>query len=227
MQEPQENSYMEDLKNLLSQPYAFFQKYESKKLTEMPLFYVMLIVFALFMGIDRIESVVLDDVSNGTNYISGWSMYWWSAVGAGIIAGAISFLIGSWFYNLRIKWSGAEGNSLFAQKVYLYTTVFIGLYTILTTLFDTFIYASPAAIYDFVANYTAYDVHPILGLIEDVSIFLLPVFLFHSLYMSYSSVVRLEGIKKGRALFWFLVLPGIVHVGAIIAVVYMILGMMW
>ncbi len=187
---------------LLMNPKEFFKTQVQEN--KIKYFNFAIIVFCLGYGIDRLEKQLVKFELRGTldtfEFINTWPGFWLISLVAGAIGGYILYLIGGWFYNIRVKWSLGEGNLEKSRILYLYSNFYISLIIILDTLIETFINPIP------------YDPYSDLNSFEIISIPILLFFIFHSIYLSYVGVTAITNVNRGRAKIWFLVLPIILYI---------------
>ncbi|MBT8299882.1 MAG: YIP1 family protein [Maribacter sp.] len=199
---------------LLMNPKKFF----AKNLQEDKINYLNFatIVFCLGYGIDRLEKQLVKFELRGTldtyEFINTWLGFWLIALVGGAIGGYILYLIGGWFYNLRVKWSLGEGNLKKSRILYLYSNFYISAVIILITLLET------------VINPIPYDPYAEMHIIEIISIPIILFFLFHSIYISYSGLSVTTEVNKGRAIVWFIVLPILFYTVAYSTLFYILIN---
>ena len=216
---PENPSLLDSLKELLIKPQKFFKENIKTDFQDMPFFEAVIFIFFLSKGINRLEKVLTKSAYWSGNYndsffATDWMFYWVLVVVAWVIAWYIYLLIWSWFYNLRIKWSKWEDSPLLAKKIYLYSWFFVALIAVLITIWDTIFYSSPIEVYNFEGTLSTF--------VDYVEIFLsilLIVALYHSVYISYKSVMIVKGINKFRAMIWFNILPIIIYTAWIIILI--------
>ncbi|EAR15071.1 YIP1 family protein [Robiginitalea biformata] len=194
---------------LLVYPKEFFKSHVLEN--KLKYFNFAIVVFCLGYGIDRLEKQLVKFEIRGIldklEFINTWTGFWLVSLAIGAIGGYILYLIGGWFYNVRVKWSAGEGNLEKSRALYLYSNFFISLFIILDSLIETIIYPIP------------YDPYSYLQSFEIIAIPLLFFFIFHSIYISYAGVTTITDVKKGRAIIWFLVLPILVYLVVYIALI--------
>lgn len=203
-------------RDLFISPEVFFQK--NFRNGELPpaYFTFAVIVFGIGYGIDRLDRQLtkydlkgkLDEVE----FINNWVGYWLSAVIGGIIGGYVLYLIGGWFFNVRLKWSKGTSNLDQSRYIYLYSGVISSAIVILTTCISMLIETKP---YDTESEFSLWDL---------TSLVLLLFFLYYSVYVSYCGVRTLTDAEKMRSKIWFLILPVGVYTIAYIAVVALIIN---
>lgn len=184
---------------LFLKPKLFFKKNlrDSKR---QPAYYsIAMIIFCVGYGIDRLDQQLmkldlrgkLDEASN----LNNWIFYWLIAIIGGLIGGYILYLIGGWFFNLRLKWSKGTSDIEKSKHIYLYSEVvsysFIVLTTLISMTFNKKPYISDSELY-------VWDI---------ISPILLLFFVYYSIYISYSGVSSITDADKLRSKLWFLIIP--------------------
>ena len=140
-----------------------------------------------------------------------WLNFWVIIAVAGIVAGAFVWVIGTWWYRVRLGWSGASNPSTDAARVvYVYSGLVWAVPTLLWTLAQTFRFPNFAAAWGS----------------ESVWDLVLLVFPFWACWVSYRGVRTVFHVRPGRALLWFLVLPivGFLFAFGVVAAMYSQLG---
>jgi hypothetical protein len=149
-------------------------------------------------AIDRLDIRILQRSDMYEWAANSWLAYWAAAILGGAISGALYYAIGGWWYRLRLKWSGAdEPDKLLARKVYMFASLVVVLPVVLVTLIDTATFDTPRAASD--------DEGGSWRLI-------LVVFLFWSCWTSYAGARATYGLRRGLALLWLAILPGVFYV---------------
>ena len=124
-------------------------------------------------------------------------LLWAFIAGLGAVAGVGYFIIGGWWYRVRLKWSGAQSpDSRLARRVYLFAAQIVALPAIVRTALATHRYAAggeaPAS---------------------DAPVWY-ALFLFFCIWSSWNSYVGVRtafDVRRGRALTWFFILPGALY----------------
>jgi len=175
-------------KDLFINPKEFFMKNIGNDNQQPAYFTLAIIVFGIGHGIDRLDIQLtkydlkgkLDDVE----FINNWIGYWLFAVIGGIIGGYILYLIGGWFFNVRLKWSKGSSDINKSRYIYLYSGVVSSAVIILITIISMFLNNKP------------YDPESEFNLWELTSLILLLIFLYYSVYVSYSGVRTITDAEK-------------------------------
>lgn len=129
----------------------------------------------------------------------GWGVYLGTVVVLGILGGLVYYGIGGWWYRVRLGWSGvSDADPPVARRIYLYASMVAAIPIVLATLGQVAVYSTPAEMMDAVTP-------------EAIAVMLvLLLFVIWSIWTSYNGVTTVyESIVRGRAIVWFLVLPGL------------------
>lgn len=174
--------------------FTNFSKFAKENLvTSNPKYLLLAIwVFGIGNAADRLTS------SNS----STWGEVWAIAIFGGILAGAIAYYIGGWFYHVRVGWSKGTGTIDTSRNIYTFSSLPIAVVGIGTLFFNHLAYGS-----DYFDTYysDASSVDLIFGLLAIAAI-------GYSIYISYRAVREVMNVQKGRAIWWFVVAPAIVYV---------------
>ncbi|MBI2966295.1 MAG: YIP1 family protein [Bacteroidetes bacterium] len=184
---------------LFSNPDDFFQKYLPGNKKWPPYFVLTLIVFGISYGIDRIDAQLIKNDLKGNldeiPFINNWLGYWIMAIIGGVMGGSILYLIGSWFFNVRLKWSKGTGNITKSRFIFLYSGVIYGWVIILVTFTGMLLNPKP---YDPDSDINLWDLSTLC-----IQLF----FVYYSIYVSYCGVRSITDADKFRRKIWFLILP--------------------
>ncbi len=126
--------------------------------------------------------------------VTGWSWptYWTVVVVGGVLAGALYFSIGGWWYKVRLAWSGAvEPAPALARRVYLFAAQVLTIPQLVAAVVATSMFESPETAEQ---TKSAWFALPLL-------------FLFWSCWTSYVGVRAAFVVRRGLAMLWFLILP--------------------
>lgn len=185
--------------DLFLRPKDFFKNNLVDSTIEPAYFPLAIIVFGIAYGIDRLDRQLmkydlkgkLDDL----DILNNWIGYWIFAIIGGILGGYILYLIGAWFFNVRLKWSNGTGDIEKSRYIYLYSGVISSSVIIFTTLVSMFISNKP---YDPEAAFKLWDFASLVALI---------FFVYYAVYVSYIGVQTITDADKVRSKIWFLYLP--------------------
>lgn len=200
--------------DLFINPKEFFAKNLTDSKLQPAYFPLAIIVFGIGYGIDRLDRQLtkydlkgkLDDL----DFLNNWIGYWIFAIIGGIIGGYILYLIGGWFFNVRLKWSKGTGDIDKSRYIYLYSGVVSSTVIILTTLVSMLLNNKP---YDSESEFNLWDL---------TSLILLIFFIYYSVFVSYTGVRTITDADKLRSKIWFLILPVFLYTLAYIAIFVLI-----
>lgn len=129
--------------------------------------------------------------------VDSWGMFWFYLMFIGIVSGYFTYLIGGWWYNVRLKWSTTiKHDKKQGRSIYIYTALISAVPTILATIIYTVFFKSYRIAYNSDEMY---------------SIVLL-IFPFWSIICSYKAVMSKFKTKKWAARMWFLILPMMLNI---------------
>ena len=157
-------------------------------------------------AIDRADKVMIKSDLTGREAsampLDSWASFWPFILIVGALYAPLVWLIGGWWYRLRLKWAGdANAEPFSARIVYTYTNLIAALPSLLVTVAYTFIYEN------YRASWTS----------EEAWSSLLIVFIVWDVVASYKGVRTAFAVSKWKARLWFLILP--LGLYAVVAVV--------
>lgn len=204
------------LKQLTLRPQDFFKEHMKKDILNMPFAIITIFLFLFFWWVDRAEKILIKSFGESANPLyadvaANWSGYWLLVLLGWFLAGGMMYLIGGWFYGVRVRWSKWKLEWNAHRNIYVYSFFFVALANMLVAVGDTFTYSSPGETYlseDFV--------YPIF---ESITLIFLFLTMGHSLFISYKWVMLIEWVRKLRAIIWFIVLPALMTISTIILMV--------
>jgi hypothetical protein len=132
----------------------------------------------------------------------------------GLISAGFGWLVGGWWYRVRLEWSGAKDpDPTEARLVWVYTGLVSALPSLMLLLLDTFRYE------DYLESW---EETGLLTLIPALA-------LFWSVYVSYRAATTRFALKAVPARLWFFALPLLLYllVTGMIGVLYSRLGDGW
>jgi len=137
------------------------------------------------------------------NAIAGdWQQFWGHAAITAIVAAVVFWTLGTWWFRLRARWSGAaDADPRAAREIYLWSGLVVALPAIVLGLAQT------AAFPTFRAAWAEASLWTIV----------LIVFPFWSAFTSYAGVRAVFPVRRGRAIVWFLVLPWLLYAASFTA----------
>ena len=185
---------------LFFQPRKFFL--DTPRLARRFELMVAVYLVGIMGAIDKVDQRLLDAAVKGdalpnddfmAMLLHSWPSYWGVVLGGGILAAAIAWLIGGWFYGTRVSWSGAtDMDPTLARRVWAWQSLVTALPMTLLAVAQTLLYSN------YEAAWRADDM--VGGLLVMVAI-------VWSCAVSYVGVTTVFTLKRGRAVFWFLIAP--------------------
>lgn len=174
--------------------FTNFSKFAKENLVTANPKYLLLAIWVLGIGntIDRLSS----------SDSSSWGEVWAIAIFGGILAGAIAYYIGGWFYHVRVGWSKGTGTIGTARNIYTFSALPISVVAIGSFIVNQMAYGSDY-FYTYYSGPSSVDM--IFGLIAIAAI-------GYSIYISYHAVREVMNVQKGRAIWWFVVAPAIFYI---------------
>ena len=174
--------------------FTNFSKFAQEHLVTSKPKYLLLAIWLLGIGsaADRLTSA--DS--------SSWGEVWAIVLVGGILAGALAYYIGGWFYHVRVGWSKGAGSIDTARNIYTFSSLPISVTAIGSLIFNHMAYGSD---YFVTYAYDASSVDVIFGLLALAAI-------GYSIYISYRGVRDVMHVQKGRGMFWFVIAPAIFYV---------------
>lgn len=152
-------------------------------------------IYGIAGAIDRMDQKIL--LGKGFQFIDSWGSYWLFAITAGIFGGIFYFIIGGWWYIVRLGFSGAKGSDMhLARRVYLFASQVWAVPALLAATVETGRYNSPLEMATGSASYW------------DLIIIIFP---FWSVWTSYVGVCSAFPVRRNKARLWFLILPCLVY----------------
>lgn len=176
------------------QCFTNFSKFAQEQLVTSKPKYLLLAIWLLGIGsaADRLSS----------SDSSSWGEVWAIVLVGGILAGALAYYIGGWFYHVRVGWSKGTGSIDTARNIYTFSSLPISVTAIGSLIFNHLAYGSD---YFVTYAYDASSVDVIFGLLALAAI-------GYSIYISYRGVRDVMHVQKGRGVFWFVIAPAIFYV---------------
>lgn len=182
-----------------------------------------LIVYGFGAGITRLEHLaglrlVLKargiEPRRSMSFLASVSVDWWKFWGhaalTAILAAALFWTVGTWWFRLRARWSGApEADMGASREIYVRSGLVLALPALILALAQTAVFPSFRAAWTQASLWTL----------------VLIVFPFWSSFTSYAGVRARLAVRPGRARFWFLFLPWLLHAIAFSPLVASILHM--
>jgi hypothetical protein len=174
--------------------FTNFSEFAQKHLVTSNPKYLLLAIWILGIGsaADRLTS----------SESSSWGEVWAIAIFGGILAGAIAYYIGGWFYHVRVGWSKGSGTIDTARNIFTFSSLPISVTAIGSLFFNHLAYGN-----DYFDTYysEASSVDVIFALLALAAI-------AYSIYISYRGVRAVMNVQKGRGMFWFVIAPAIFYI---------------
>ncbi|MBT8292674.1 MAG: hypothetical protein KJN70_05320 [Eudoraea sp.] len=206
------NDFLNFFMVLLIKPKLFFKEHFLRKTNIHENF--ALVFFGLGLGLDRMDRQYIKlDLRGKTEVLdtlNSWPFYWMIAIIGGAVVGYIAFMIGGWFYNVRIKWSRGSGDLTKSRNLYLFSNFWLFTTIVVISFINFFLYDLP---YDPFASYPIFDI---------LSAMLILIAIFYSVYISYSGVRAITDAQKGLAILWFIVVPVIYYLFSFSALIWLL-----
>jgi hypothetical protein len=154
-------------------------------------------IVGINFAIGRVERQMMQaDLGRGRGaapfYAESWFKFWATLLIAGALSAAFAWFVGTWWYRVRLRWSGAVEPSVEPARVlYFYSHLVWAGPAVLATVGSTLRFPNYAAAW---ASESAWDA-------------LLLVFPIWACVVSYRGVRAVFDVRAGRARFWFLIAP--------------------
>ena len=175
---------------------TFCRKYLGAK--NPPYLLVLIWFFGMGSAADRLVGSLQD--------YSSWGEIWAIVLIGGVLAGAIGYYVGGWWYNVRVGWSKGKENVEMARGIYLFTSLPISLTSILMLLFNQMSYGQ-----DYLDSY-----YSEASTVDVLFLFVFLAALVYTIRLSYKAVRELMGVERKRAIGWFIVLPAVFYGGLVL-----------
>lgn len=197
------------------------RKYFTENLSNTPELPVNLMIFIVGIGLvylrlaqaaetEMVNAKLAGATARPTTGDGNWLGHWGMLIGGGLFLGWMRYLIGGWWYRVRINWSGDwSANDEYARVVFIHSEIIWAIPMVAVAVYETFVYANPAIAADLCALRLVY----------------LPAFLI-SYYYSWLGVTESFDVSGKWAAAWFLVLPAFITCSAfVVALVNLIISL--
>ncbi len=143
-------------------------------------------------SIERIDTQLLTGrLAADSAIVSSWAMTWAVIIFAGVLGGPLVWLVGGWWYRMRLRMSGAQDpDARQARLVFIYASLVAAVPGVVWLVLVTVFYPT---------YHAAYTDAPLA--------FCLLAMLCWSVWVSYRGVRRCFDVRPGAARMWFLILP--------------------
>lgn len=213
--EPEGSPFLpQNLVNLFIAPRKFFTSQIA--LGQTPYLLLVTWIYGIASAVDRIDKELMRLEYNrirpgiGELMVSiseSWIYFWIWALLIGAISGFFIWLIGGWWFGIRIKWSEEKNlDSQTARLIYIYSSFVHSGPSVLVLVISTFFYTN------YLEAFSAESWYSVIFLI-------LP---FWSLVCSYKGVRSVFNVHLWKARLWFLILPGIIYLFAFGLIAYLL-----
>lgn len=182
--------------------FTNFPKFAKEHLvTKSPKYLILAIwIFGMGNAADRLTS------SNSSN----WGEVWAIILIGGILAGAVAYYIGGWFYHVRVGWSKGKGDIETARNIYTFSSLAIAITSVGALLFNWMAYGDDYFVTYYSDSSTVDTLFALLALAA----------IIYSIVISYRAVREVMHVEKGRAIGWFIVAPAIFYVAIFAAAIF-------
>lgn len=206
---PKDTGFTFFLKNihlLFFKPSLFFKNLDT---LDFPLlFQVSFWLIGMSNVVERIDQKLMKfDLGTATSsnrmmqeaMSGGWLTFFLVVIGIGALGAFFVWLIGGWFYNLRLSWSGAgefdrhKGRLVYALSGLVYVVPHLTLIMISTAFYP-----------DYITYFNA----------DEYWSSIIIIFPFWSVFVSYKGLRANFNVVKWKALIWFVILPSIFYLSA-------------
>lgn len=200
--QPEPEWRLEDLLDLFVRPSRFFSSRQPFHADDAILMVAW--IAGMNSAIGRIEHRMVRADAGGSAapamIAESWLGFWVTVILGGLLSGLLLWHLGAWWYRVRLNWSGAdESHSERARVVFLYSRLVWAAPALLTQVIDTFRFE------DYVESWNHESLLPLVLL----------VFPFWSFVVSYRGVRTVFGVRRGPALWWFLIAPSLMFLLAV------------
>ena len=200
--------------DLLIRPKFFFKEHFVKRIKVHENF--ALVFFGLGLGLDRMDrqyiKMDLGGRTEALDTLNSWPLYWLIAIVGGAIGGYIAFMVGGWFYNVRVKWSRGTGDLTKSRNLYLFSNFWLFTTIVVFSLINFFTYDLP---------YDPFTSYPVLDILSGL---LILTAIFYSVYISYTGVRSVTDANKALAILWFIIIPVVYYLFSFSALIVLLLG---
>jgi hypothetical protein len=190
------------IRDLFFRPSRFFTE---RELGWSPHYIVAAWLVGVSSTIDRIDrNMVRADLGSprpGQEILTeSWVGFWLVVLLMSMIGGALIWLIGGWWYRVRLNWSGdTDSDKREARLVYIYASLVSALPSVLAVIIATVLFENYRVYWSSNEYWSA----------------LLVLFPFWSVIVSYKGVMARFKVRRVRAQLWFLWFPIIVYIFAL------------
>ncbi|MEL6813901.1 MAG: hypothetical protein AAFP03_03690 [Cyanobacteria bacterium J06598_3] len=172
------------------------------------LFYlaIAVLIAGLSESISYVDQLLLETEIGGAQnswedlapMLQSWPTFWVTSLLGSVLTGALIWVVGGWFFRLRIRLSGApKPDPRLARIAFVYSLLVRSLPHLLLVVFWTFAYSKGYG--------------DAFGQNMGLSLLLTSGFAFGELFSAYTSVVTLFAVERDRARLWFIIAPAVFY----------------
>lgn len=174
--------------------YSSFSEFAKRHLmTKSPKYFLWAIwVVGIGNTIDR----------TATSSSNGWVEAWVTALFGGVLAGAFTYYIAGWFYQVRVKWSKGIDDIDTARNIYIFSLLPISVISIGSLFFNSISYGD-----DYFIKYASDS-----SQVDTLFAFFSLISIVYSIRISYKAAKEVMKAKKNHAIFWFIISPVIFYI---------------
>ena len=187
--------------DLLLRPERFFEALLRTTKGSLP--WLVIWVCGAARVVDNIDTrLMTGTLRSDAPLLTSWSALWGGVIFGAFLAGPLNWLIGGWWYRMRMVFSGARRvNKRRARLVYMHAQLVWCVPSLVWLILVTGLYS------DYHAAYAA----------SPFSLAFIPIVPW-STWVSYRGVRHCFDLKTGRARVWFLILPLTIYAAIVGAV---------
>lgn len=204
------------VKELILNPAAVFEK-KIKGITQHPPYFsILIVIYGIGSMAEQLQQQFLQyDVKGNLEMLkplNNWEVLWGASIIFGFISGLISYYIGGWFFNIRLRLAKGDSDIQTSRNIFLYSRFVFAIAILVITLVKT--YLEPIPYYP-AAEFTSWH----------LAIFLISLtFMYHSCYVGYVGVRTLTNADQSKSILWFITLPMALYVFTLISLFSLMVG---
>jgi len=203
-----------DWLDLYTRPRVFFSS--NIDLGERAILLPIVWIIGISAQLDRIDTEIFSHELGNTRAswdlyepaITGsWGYFWGFCLTAGLLSGLIVYVVGGWWYRMRLRFSGAPEELDFStpRHVYAWVSTIVSVPYVLLIVGFTFAYPN---------YYAAYHSDELFST-------LLPMLMFWSVAVSYVAATTRFSLSGWKPMLWFMVLPALFYLIVMGALVFL------
>lgn len=199
------------IKELIVNPKDIFLKYLKGQQGHPPYFSALVAIYGIGSMIDQLQQQFLQyDVKGDITTLeplNNWQTFWGASIIFGFVSGLISYYVGGWFFNIRLRLSKGDSDLQTSRSIFLYSRVIFSFAILFIALIKTLTTPIP---YYHKGEFTSWD----LGFIM-----IALTFMYQSCYVGYIGVRTLTNADKTKSILWFIILPMFLYVFALFSLI--------